>query len=241
MNALLGACAMGLCTSSCDCANARTASPAAFTAYTCSAQPAAAREAYGQSKIMIDSATDGQPQPCTFTQRPAARSLRGVLPHCPAAGAANTNTAAPVKFSSATRRAWFRVGVPSPMRMKHVWLKVSAPAGSFLFVALTATNRTLPLVQPGNASSAREWYHGAEYALPPNETIVAFRVEVARPLAADEHRVGWCYSGEGRCYDFRVSEIAAQPLAAVCEDVLTMDLGALARARASHVRSACAD
>ena len=34
-------------------------------------------------------------------------------------------------------------------------------------------------------------YHGAYYALPATEIIVGFRVEVVRPLAGEDHAVGW--------------------------------------------------
>ena len=62
--------------------------------------------------------------------------------------AADINTAAPIKFSTADRSAWFEVAVPSPARLARVWLKISAPPrGSFVFVALTASNRTLQLTR----------------------------------------------------------------------------------------------
>ena len=77
LNALLGACALGLCRASCDCPNARTASPTVQTAYSCSARAASAREAYGQPTITIDSATDG------LSPAPAAAPVNNHPPYSP--------------------------------------------------------------------------------------------------------------------------------------------------------------
>jgi hypothetical protein len=59
LNALLGACALGLCSASCECNQVRAVAPSTYSFYTCSSQHSQRKTPYDNAISFIDGATDG--------------------------------------------------------------------------------------------------------------------------------------------------------------------------------------
>jgi hypothetical protein len=56
---LLGACALGLCTASCECDEVRAVEPTKYSFYTCSSQHSSRVTPYDDAITFIDTVTDG--------------------------------------------------------------------------------------------------------------------------------------------------------------------------------------
>ena len=208
-NALLGACAMGRCTSSCECPQSRANRAEKYDFYSCSSHVA--------NRVWDSWA----PQEQTYAASANISPIDGATD-------ADGYTAAHIRRSDATGRSWFNAALPTPQQLKSIFLKAALNKNAR--VAITAVTETGERVVLGGGNTSMPSGDAITLDVPASAgIIVAIHLEVTvTTLAAGAGAgLGKCYGGEGECADFVVSEIAAIPLATPCHDDVTVDLGAI--------------